>query len=432
MSIVAKEPVDEEGKVGKFRIVAAGLVGNILEWYDFALYGFFAPTIGTLFFPAADTTTSLIAAFGAFAAGFLMRPVGAVLFGQIGDRIGRRKALVVSITMMAVPTMLMGLLPTYAEIGIYATILMIVMRMVQGISAGGEYASSFVFLVEHAPSHRRVFFGAWCMIGGTCGNLLGSAVGAFVNSVTTTSQLQAWGWRIPFLSGILVALVGYLIRRGIPEQPLFKKQDQQRADAPLKEAWITQRKELFQSAGLNMMNAVTFFTVFIYLSTWMVQEAGESRAVSLDINTVSMAALAILIPFAALLADKFGRKPLLLFGAAGVALLSPTLLRLMHHHDVFLILTGQLGFAILVACVVGVVPATTAELFQRSVRVSAAGLSYNIPFTIFGGTAPLVAAWLVKTTGNPLSITWYLSGIAAISFCVILTLKESKDKPLDE
>ncbi len=195
MSTVAQE-IDASAAGGKkTRVLAAGFIGNILEWYDFAVYGFFAPTIGKLFFPAADARTSLIAAFGAFAAGFLMRPFGAVLFGHIGDRIGRKKALTLSVMMMAVPTMLVGLLPTHAEIGITAAVLMILLRMVQGVSVGGEYTSSFVFLVEHAPPHRRAFFGAWSMIGATCGILLGSAVGALINSFTTDIQLQNWGWR---------------------------------------------------------------------------------------------------------------------------------------------------------------------------------------------------------------------------------------------
>ena len=181
-----------------------------------------------------------------------------------------------------------------------------------------------------------------------------------------------------------------------------------------------------------MMNAVTFYTVFIYLSTWLVEEVGETRAEALDINTISMAALTVMVPFAAILADKYGRKPLLLIGAAGVTLLSYPLLWLMHHQHYQMILAGQIGFAVLVACFAGAIPATITELFNRGVRVSAASVSYNIPFAIFGGTAPMVAAWLVHSTGNPLSIAWYLSGIAAISFCITLTIKETRHNSLEE
>ncbi|WP_339731346.1 MFS transporter [uncultured Gimesia sp.] len=432
MSVEAEEVENTAPGNKNIRVLAAGFIGNILEWYDFAVYGFFAPTLGKLFFPSDNPTTSLIAAFGAFAAGFLMRPVGAVLFGHIGDRLGRKKALTLSVMMMAVPTLLVGVLPTHAQIGVSAAVLMVILRMIQGVSVGGEYTSSFVFLVEHAPPHRRAFFGSWSMIGATCGILLGSAVGALINTFTTNEQLLEWGWRIPFLSGVLVAFVGYFIRHGIPEQPLSKELVEQEAYSPLKEAFASHKKELLQSAGLNMMNAVTFYTVFIYLSTWLVEEVGEDRAEALDINTISMAALTLFVPLVAILADKFGRKPFLLIGSAGVALLSPTLLGLMHHHNFALILTGQIGFALLIACFAGAIPATITELFKRGVRVSAASVSYNLPFALFGGTAPMVAAWLVKATGNPLAIAWYLSAIAAITFFIALTVKETNGNSLDE
>ncbi|QDV52986.1 MFS transporter [Gimesia fumaroli] len=432
MSVVAEELENTPAASKNVRVLAAGFIGNILEWYDFAVYGFFAPTLGKLFFPSDNPTTSLIAAFGAFAAGFLMRPVGAVLFGHIGDRLGRKKALTLSVMMMAVPTLLVGVLPTHAQIGVTAAVLMVLLRMIQGVSVGGEYTSSFVFLVEHAPPHRRAFFGSWSMIGATCGILLGSAVGALINTFTTDEQLLEWGWRIPFLSGVLVAFVGYFIRHGIPEQPLSEELSEQEAYSPLKEAFASHKKEMLQSSGINMMNAVTFYTVFIYLSSWLVEEVGEDRAEALDINTISMAALTLFVPIAAILADKFGRKPFLLIGSAGIALFSPTLLGLMHHHNFALILTGQIGFALLVACFAGAIPATITELFKRGVRVSAASVSYNLPFAIFGGTAPMVAAWLVKVTGNPLSIAWYLSAIAGITFFIILTVKETNGKSLDE
>lgn len=432
MSVVAEELENSASASKNVRVLAAGFIGNILEWYDFAVYGFFAPTLGKLFFPSDNPTTSLIAAFGAFAAGFLMRPVGAVLFGHIGDRLGRKKALTLSVMMMAVPTLLVGVLPTHAQIGVTAAVLMVLLRMIQGVSVGGEYTSSFVFLVEHAPPHRRAFFGSWSMIGATCGILLGSAVGALINTFTTNEQLLEWGWRVPFLAGVLVAFVGYFIRHGIPDQPLSEELAEQEAYSPLKEAFASHKKEMLQSSGINMMNAVTFYTVFIYLSSWLVTEVGEDRAEALDINTISMAALTLFVPLAAILADKYGRKPFLLIGAAGIALLSPTLLGLMHHHNFALILTGQIGFAALIACFAGAIPATITELFKRGVRVSAASVSYNLPFAIFGGTAPMVAAWLVKITGNPLSIAWYLSAIAGITFFIILTIEETNGKSLDE
>ncbi len=410
------------------RILAAGFVGNVLEWYDFAVYGFFAPTIGKLFFPSDDPTTSLIAAFGAFAAGFLMRPVGAILFGHVGDLLGRKRALMLSVMMMALPTFLVGALPTHEEIGLAAAVLLVLLRMVQGVSVGGEYTSSFVFLVEQAPSDRRAFFGSWSLIGSTGGILLGSAVGALISNLTTDAQQESWGWRLPFLAGVIIALVGLAVRRGIPEQPVAADA----AGSPLFEAVTGSWRRLLQAVGLNSMGAVVFYTVFIYMATWLVEEVGETRAEALDINTISMVVLALVVVAFALLSDRIGRKPLLLFGSAGTALFGYPLVWMMHHHDPVMILAGQIGLAILLGAYSAVIPVTMAELFPREVRVSAASISYNLPYAIFGGTAPMVATWLVTRTGDAMAISWYLVGISAFAFLVALTIPETRNVRLDE
>ena len=408
-------------------VLAAGFVGNILEWYDFAVYGFFAATIGNLFFPSVEPTTSLIASFGAFAAGFLMRPVGAVLFGHVGDLLGRKKALTLSVIMMAVPTFLIGLLPTHEQIGLAASVLMVLLRMIQGVSVGGEYTSSFVFLVERAPENRRGFFGSWSLIGAIVGILLGSAVGALVTSMTTEAQLAIWGWRIPFIAGVIVGLIGLIIRRTIPDQPVTGE----RTGLPLVEAVTGSWKGLLQAVGLNMMGAVAFYTVFIYMATWLVRQVGETHAEALEINTLSMVVLAVVVPFIALWSDRIGRKPFLLIGSAGMAVFAYPLVWMMHHHDFAMILSGQIGFAILLGTFSGVIPATMAELFPRRVRVTATSLSYNLPYAVFGGTAPMVAAWLVTETDNAMAISWYVAGMAALTFLVALTLHETRGVRLD-
>ncbi len=409
------------------RVLAAGFVGNVLEWYDFAVYGFFAPTIGALFFPSDDPSTSLIAAFGAFAAGFLMRPVGAIVFGLVGDLRSRKRALTLSVLVMAVPTFLLGLLPTHAQIGLAAAALLVALRMVQGISAGGEYTSSFVFLVEHAPEGRRGFFGSWSLIGAIGGILLGSAVGALIMTLTTDEQLMAWGWRLPFLSSVVVAAVGWVVRQGVSESPSAGE----RTGSPLAEAVAGSWKQLLQGAGLNVMGAVVFYTVFIYMATWLVEQVGEAHAEALDINTLSMLVMAVVVALAALASDRIGRKPFLLIGAGGIALFGYPLVWLMHHHDFLLILCGQAGFALFLGCFAGVIPVTMAELFPRNVRVSAASVSYNLPYAMFGGTAPMVAAWLVTETGDAMSITGYIVGIAAFAFLVALTLPERRGVDLN-
>jgi MHS family proline/betaine transporter-like MFS transporter len=203
-----------EGHFTRRRVVTAGIAGNVMEWYDFSVYGFFARTIGNLYFPTDDPKTSLLAAFAVFAVGFLMRPLGAVLFGYIGDRVGRGPALLWSVVAMAVPTFVIGALPTYAEIGITASLLMLLCRIVQGLAVGGEYTSSAVFLAETAHPHQRGATAAWAPFGAIAGILLGSAVGAAIFNAMPLEQVVAWGWRLPFLLGVVVGGVGFLLRRG--------------------------------------------------------------------------------------------------------------------------------------------------------------------------------------------------------------------------
>src|SRR5262245_12668127 len=201
------------------RVVTAGVIGNVLEWYDFAVYGFFAPILAAQFFPSGDRVVSLLAAFGAFAVGFLMRPIGAALFGHIGDRYGRARALLLSVAMMAVPTVTMGFLPTYATIGVAASFAIVILRMFQGMAVGGEFTSSIVFLAENSPARRRGFFASFSMFGATFGTMLGSAVGGLLTRLLTPEQLAGWGWRAAFVSGIAVAVVGIVLRRNMLDSP---------------------------------------------------------------------------------------------------------------------------------------------------------------------------------------------------------------------
>jgi MHS family proline/betaine transporter-like MFS transporter len=201
--------------------ILAGIVGNVLEWYDFAVYGYFAPSIGRHFFPSEDPAASLIAAFGVFAAGFLMRPIGGLVFGNIGDKIGRNRALILSVLTMAVPTFFIGLLPDHHQIGTAAPVLLVLLRLLQGLAIGGEFTTSIVFLVESAPAHQRGFVGSWCPFGATAGVLLGSVIGTLITAILPQPAIDAWGWRVPFLLGLGVGVIGWMMRRHLPE-PLAK------------------------------------------------------------------------------------------------------------------------------------------------------------------------------------------------------------------
>jgi len=400
-------------------------VGNVLEWYDFGVYGFFAPIIAVHFFPADNPTASLIATFGAFAAGFLMRPVGAAVFGHIGDRVGRARALQLSVLCMALPTFLIGVLPTYETIGVAAAVIMVLLRMVQGAAVGGEFTSSIVFLAESAPAGRRGFYTCWSMFGANTGMLLGSAVGALMTSMMEPEALHSWGWRVAFILGISVSIVGYFVRRGLVEEPIVESEK-----PPLVEAFRNHKADIFRGAGLNVANAVTFYLIFVYAVTWMVDNAGQSQSAALDINTASMVLLLALVPVFAMASDRWGRRATLLLSIGGIAVFAHPLIWLMHHNDVVWMLAGQMGFAVLVACFVSTIPATMTELFPGKVRVTAVSVSYNIPLAILGGTSPMVAIWLIERTHDDLSFAWYISCAAAVSFLTALTVKDRRNEPL--
>ncbi len=412
------------------KVIAAGITGNVLEWYDFAVYGFYAPIIGRLFFPSDDPTVSLIASFGAFAAGFLMRPVGGLVFGYIGDKIGRKRALVLSVMLMAIPTGVIGILPDHATIGIAAAVLMVAMRMLQGLSVGGEYTGSIVYLAEHAPNDRRGFLTSWTLFGAVGGILLGSGVSALIANLLTDAEVASWGWRIAFLSGILVGVVGLLVRRHLPE--IEGAAEAEKPKNPVMEAFRTQWREMAKVVGFNIVNAVGFYMMFVYVVTWLIKQVKEPRSDALDINTISMAVLLVLVPVFGALSDRIGRKPLLLFGAGGLALLGYPLIWLMHHPDFTMILLGQLGFSVLIGAYFGASPAMLTEMFPRRVRVSALSVGYNVGLAIFGGTTPLIATWLIARTHDDLSIAWYLIACAIVSFLVVLTLREGSGKPLPD
>ncbi|MEM8681117.1 MAG: MFS transporter [Planctomycetota bacterium] len=410
-----------------WKLIAAGTAGNVMEWYDFAVYGYFAATIGDLFFPADNPTTSLIAAFGVFAAGFLMRPLGAIVFGTIGDHVARKTALTISVFAMAIPTFIIGLLPTYAQAGVFAPIALVVLRLIQGLSVGGEFTTSIVFLVESSGRRHRGFAGSWSGFGATAGILLGSGVGAIITSVLSDEAVHTWGWRLPFLLGIGVGVAGLFARRHLPEPPAPPKNEQVHASlfVTFREHWQT----ILHIAFCCVASGVGYYVVFVYLVTYMQQVGGLSEAKALGINTLNMALVLTMLPVAGWLSDRIGRKPLLLCAAAGMILFSWPLLWLVHHHSVRCNFFGQLGFTVLIA-MMSVVPVMMVEASPRAVRCTVIALGYNLAVGLLGGTAPMMATWLISRTGNDLSPAFYMMGMATLSLIAILRLGETRHSEL--
>ena len=409
------------------RVVAAGAIGNVLEWFDFAVYGYFAASIGRAFFPSEDKVAQVLAAFGIFAVGFLLRPVGGALIGYIGDRMGRRTALTFSVLAMAIPTFLVGVLPGYASIGLAAPILLTLLRMVQGLSVGGEYTTSIVFMVETADPRRRGVVGAMACCGAVAGILAGSATGALLAAVMSPEALDAWGWRIPFLCGLVVGLAGFVLRRGLEEGSAIVKTER----SPLLAVLRDHRTLLLRLAGLAVINAVGFYLMFVYTVSWLQQVDGVSPARALDINTISMVVLLPTMIGMGWLSDKIGRRPVMLFAVISAIVAAWPLFRLMHSPSPTLELLGQLGFVVVMGGYLGCQPAVMVEATPAEVRCSAIALGYNVTLGIIGGLSPLVASWLVERTGNDYSPAFMIIAAAVVSLGALMSFRETYRDPLD-
>jgi MHS family proline/betaine transporter-like MFS transporter len=407
------------------RTLLAGAVGNVLEWYDFALYGYFAPVLASLFFPSDSRSLSLISAFGVFAVGFLARPLGAMLFGYWGDTLGRRNALAWSILLMAVPTCLVGLLPTYETIGALAPIALTLCRFLQGLSVGGEFTGSATFLVEHAAASQRGSVGSWAGFSAQIGALLGSGVGALIAAGLTEEALYQWGWRIPFVMGGLIAVAGWYVRTSVPESPAFEsiRLAGGLSATPVRDVFRSHRLAVATIIGLVWLHGVAFYLLYIYLTTYLATVTTIPLATLLSLNTGCMALLALSIPLFGAWSDRVGQTPLLMTGSAGLALLAYPSFLWLTSNDLPSMIAAHMLLTLLVAAYMGPFFAAIADLFPAPQRYTGLSVGYNIGAALFGGTAPLIATVLIEWSGNILAPAFYLSFCAAVSFAVTLTLR---------
>lgn len=415
------------GQTPARRAIAAGMIGNVLEWYDFAIYGFFAVAIGRHFFPSEDPLAQLLSAFGVFAAGYLMRPLGGILIGHVCDHFGRRAALVASVWAMAIPTFLIGMLPGYDTIGVMAPIALTALRMLQGVALGGEYPSSMVFLVERAREGSRGLMGALAAAGAVCGLLLGSSVGAALAALMPAEALDAWGWRIPFIAGLGIGFVGNLLRRHIAETVPEHSGEQPAIVVTLRHHW----RLVARIAALASFNAVPFYLLFVFLVSSMQVIDGFAPATALLINSVSMAVLLPCNLIGGWLSDRYGRKPVMLTAAAVGCVTAWPLFWLMNQPLPSSVLMGQLGAAILVGLYSSALPALMVESTPAHVRCTAVALGYNLCLGIVGGLTPFAATLLVERTGDTLAPAFMIMGSAVVAFIAVLTFKETYRQPLD-
>src|SRR5262245_8658850 len=407
------------------RMIAAGMIGNVLEWYDFAIYGYFATAIGRHFFPHEDAVAQLLSAFGVFALGYLMRPIGGVVVGHIGDRFGRRAALTFSVAAMAIPTFLIGLLPGYATLGLLAPIALTLLRMVQGLSVGGEYTSSMVFLVEHAPDGRRGLMGALASSGASGGILRGSAVGAGFAASMSDAALDAWGWRIPFLLGLVVGIAGYFLRRHVLETLPAER----RKRAPIVETLHEHWRIVLGFADMSVVTAVSFYVGFVYLVSWLQSADGIPPARALEINSFSMAVLLPVMIATGVLTDRIGRKPVLLLACILGFVGAVPLFLLLNHPSALSAQLGQLGLVAIVGLFGGAQPSIMVETAPVQVRCTAVSLGYNITLGVIGGLTPLVAASLVDRRGEEIAPAFLIMAAAVVTFVTLLWFRETYRSP---
>lgn len=419
------------------KAVVGVTLGNMVEWFDFALYSSLAGIIGKTFFHNDNPTTQLMAIYATFAAGFLIRPLGSLVFGPIGDKFGRRTALSLSITLMAVATFAIALIPSYASIGLFAPVLLILMRLLQGLSAGGEYGGSCTFIAEHSPDERRSFFTSWLEFGNISGFLLGGAVVSLFTLGLGEQAMQDWGWRVPFAIGGLLGLIALYLRLGLEETPVFKEiQANEKlrkatgAEPSLFSLLVNEWPKILQCMGLVTVFNVTYYIILGYIPGYLENVLGYSNTFARNLGMAATLVMLVLIPVSGLLADRLGRNRMIITGCVLLIVMAFPCFMLLHTQSVGLLLAALLILTLAQLFFEGAMPATMTSLFKARVRYSALALSYNVAVSLFGGTAPLINTWLISITGNQMTPAWYLIGGAVVGLISILFVKDSTGKPL--
>lgn len=426
------------------RSIAGTAVGNFMEWYDFGIYGFLATTIAQVFYPSdSSSAVGLIATFGTLAAAFAVRPFGGIVFGALGDRIGRKRVLIMTVTLMAVGTTVTGLLPSYEKIGVWAPILLIITKIMQGFSTGGEYVGAMTYVSEHAPDRTRGALTGFLPLGTLGGYITGAAVVTLLKSQLPVSDMLHWGWRVPFLLGVPLAIVTLYMRLRIDESPAFKhleelEQLSANDDTAHSNGWrqfqqtiVRQRRGLWICMGLVLAENVTNYMLTGYLPTYFKQVGGISGSRGLTMIVVALLMMLIAVMPLARLSDRIGRKPLLWAGSALLIFGSvPAFLLIRHGGSYPLRLLGVLLIGAMLLCFNSTTPSTLPALFPTRVRLFTVAIGFNISVSLFGGTTPLVAEALVSGTGNVMVPAYILMGAGIVGAITVWFTPEVAGKRL--
>jgi MFS transporter, MHS family, proline/betaine transporter len=405
------------------KAVTAAVVGNVLEWYDFAVYAFVAIYISRKFFPQGDEVTALLSTFLAYGLGFLARPLGGIVIGRIGDVRGRKAALLITILLMAIGTVLIGVLPTFGTIGYLAPMLLVAARLLQGFSAGGEWGSSTAFIVEWAPKGERGFYGSFQQMSVVGGLLLGSGIAALLATMVSPADMESWGWRVPFLLGGIIGPVGMYMRRTIDETPAYQRVAAAPAAAPDPTSpWVLAGRAF----GFTIVWTVCFYVLLNYMPTYTQKYLKIGASAALWSNTIGLLVLVIAIPLMGRLSDRIGRKPLLLACcAAFIVLPYPVFGFLVSGVSYGSLIAAQILFAVLISMFSGPGPAAISEIFPTRTRSLWMTSGYALAVAIFGGFAPSISIFLIERFNSPLAHTFYLMAAAVVSMVVIAGLRET-------
>ena len=411
--------------VTRRRDVLAATIGNSLEWYDFLIYGFLAVTIAKLFFPTENELTSVLLSVGTFGAAAIIRPIAGVVLGIYADRVGRKAALTLTIFTMGLGTGLIVVAPIYASIGIWAPVLLVTARLLQGFACGGEPGGATAILVENAPDGSRGLYASWQTASQAAGVLLGAMVTMLVSLSMTQAQLEAWGWRLPFAFGLLIVPVGFYVRSKLKEPDAFLRA---RTKAPIFSfMWMLlgERRALFTAIGIAVLYLACAYVLFVYMPTFAVRQLRLPFLQALIATTLASAVLFVCSPVIAAISDRYGRKPLLVVGASAFAILTyPAFILITSEPSLLKLAAVQSGFAVAMAAYAGPAISVYAELFPTRLRSTAVSLVYSVAVVLVGGFAPLIVTWLIAATGNPSAPAFYVIGAAAVSGAALLNFRD--------
>lgn len=439
MSQSAQQSLDKTSTSGEIttarklrKVLLATGVGHFIEWFDFGLYGTLAAIIGLQFFQAENPSVALLSSFAVFGAGFVMRPLGGLYFGSLGDRVGRQKVLATVILLTSGSTFVMGLLPTYHQIGITATVLLVITRLIQGFAAGGETSGATTYLAEFAPDKRRGYFTCWIDNFGFMAFVAGSGLVFLLTATLGETAMNDWGWRIPFFIAGPLGWIGLYLRTHLEDSPEFKAvvESGKKEERPLRTAVTKAWSALLSCVGFVVLKAVGHWALQTFMPGYLSTELHFSKLNAYAITTIGLFGIAVLVPFMGYLSDRYGRKPLMLSGCAGFILFSYPAMMVMAQGDMFSAVLAMLLLGAFIAAFDGACSAAMAELFPSGVRYGGLSIAYNFSVAFFGGITPWFSVWLITATGNKFSPAFYIMGAALITFLTVLRAEETAGKPL--